>query len=112
MLHTVQLFLSIGLLVTAIFFSLLAASGLFGLYLRFIDRLPTGKADILTLLRNLRNALALYLAAYLAYLLPFPMLLPALVFLVIAWQLLRIRQLLASIRRNDAARGKRTLLSD
>lgn len=104
MLDTVQLFLSIGLLMAAIFFSLLTASGLFGLYLRFIDRLPTGKADILTLLRNLRNALALYLAAYLAYQLPLPLLLPALVFLVIAWQLIRIRHLLASIQRNDAAR--------
>ena len=98
MLDTASLYLSIAVLVAAIFFSLSALAGLLQLYLRHIDRLLLEKEDFLRILLQVRNALILFLMAWVAYRLPFPMSLTIFAGSLLATQLLRVNGLLKNLR--------------
>ncbi len=83
----------------AIFFVLLACSGLVNLYLRYIDNLSIDREDVQALARNTGFALLSAGVAGLFHYLPLPMALTALLCGVVFFQILKINGLLKIIER-------------
>jgi len=86
-------------LTAAVFFGLLACSGLVNLYLRFHDRLPIDKENVQNLTRNSAFALLLLAIAGLFLALPFFMALGYLLCGVIIFQIFKINGLLKVLNK-------------
>ena len=81
-------------LIAAVFFVLLASSGLFNLYLRYHDRLPIDREDVQALARNSGLAVLLLLVAGLFKTLPFFMAIGMVLSGVVIIQVLRLNGLI------------------
>lgn len=89
----------IAAMVAAIFFALLASSGLVNLYLRYIDKLSIDREDVQAIARNSGFALLSAGVAALFHYLPLPMTLAALLCGIVFFQILKINGLLKIIER-------------
>lgn len=90
---TLGYYAQIIMLVLAIFFALMAGSGLVNLYLRYHDRLPLDKPDIKSLVRHAGFAVLLTVVSQLFRILPFFMALGFLLCAVVLFQVFKIMQI-------------------
>ncbi|MBK7939675.1 MAG: hypothetical protein IPJ82_22465 [Lewinellaceae bacterium] len=97
--NTIGQFAQIAAMGVAIFYALLAGSGLFNLYLRFNDRLSIDREDVQTLSRNSGFALGLTGIAGLFHYLPFYMASGFLFCGIVFYQILKINGLLKIMDR-------------